>query len=77
QASRQLRRVTNYSSIDTEPFFGKDRSTQYFTSDPGGKPQIYKTNINGGAAERQTFLGNNNANPKLTAEEKTLLIIHR
>ncbi|MEB0043355.1 MULTISPECIES: Tol-Pal system beta propeller repeat protein TolB [unclassified Pseudomonas] len=76
-ATRQITRVTNDSAIDTEPFFGKDGSTLYFTSDRGGKPQIYKTSINGGGAERVTFIGNYNANPKLSADEKTLVMIHR
>ncbi|GIZ11489.1 Tol-Pal system beta propeller repeat protein TolB [Pseudomonas sp. NCCP-436] len=76
-ASRQLRRVTNHYAIDTEPFWGKDGQTLYFTSDRAGKPQIYKTNINSGAVERVTFVGNYNANPKLSADEKTLVMIHR
>ena len=75
--SRNLRRVTNHSAIDTEPFCGKDGQTIYFTSDRSGKPQIYKTNINSGAVERVTFVGNYNANPKLSADEKTLVMIHR
>jgi TolB protein len=76
-ASRQLSRVTNNPAIDTEPFWGKDGSTIYFTSDRGGKPQIYKTSISGGNADRVTFIGNYNANPKLSADEKTLVMIHR
>ena len=76
-ASRQLRRVTNHYAIDTEPFWGRDGQTIYFTSDRSGKPQIYKANINSGAAERVTFIGNYNANPKLSADEKTLVMIHR
>ena len=75
--SRQLRRVTNHYAIDTEPFWGKDGQTLYFTSDRAGKPQIYKTSINSGAVERVTFVGNYNANPKLSADEKTLVMIHR
>lgn len=75
--SRNLRRITNHSAIDTEPFWGKDGQTIYFTSDRSGKPQIYKTNINSGAVERVTFVGNYNANPKLSADEKTLVMIHR
>ena len=75
--SRQMTRVTNSPAIDTEPFFGKDGSTLYFTSDRGGKPQIYKTTIGSGGAERVTFVGNYNANPKLSADEKTLVMIHR
>ncbi len=77
-SSRALTRVTNSPAIDTEPFWGKDGSTLYFTSDRGGKPQIYKTSTSGGAnAERVTFVGNYNANPKLSADEKTLVMIHR
>ena len=64
-------------AIDTEPFWGKDGQTIYFTSDRGGKPQIYKTSIGSGGAERVTFIGNYNANPKLSADEKTLVMVHR
>ncbi|MFC0708218.1 Tol-Pal system beta propeller repeat protein TolB [Azorhizophilus paspali] len=75
-ASRQLQRVTNHFGIDTEPFWGADGQTLYFTSDRAGKPQIYRQTI-GGAAERVSFVGNYNANPKLSADEKTLVMIHR
>ncbi|MFC3608982.1 Tol-Pal system beta propeller repeat protein TolB [Stutzerimonas tarimensis] len=75
--TRQIRRVTNHMAIDTEPFWGRDGQTIYFTSDRAGRPQIYRMNINGGAAERVTFVGNYNANPKLSADEKTLVMIHR
>jgi len=75
--SRQIRRVTNDSAIDTEPFWGRDGQTIYFTSDRSGKPQIYKTNVSGDGAERVTFVGNYNANPKLSADEKTLVMVHR
>lgn len=76
-ASRNLRRVTNHFAIDTEPFWGKDGQTIYFTSDRSGRPQIYKVNINSGATERVTFIGNYNANPQLSADEKTLVMVHR
>lgn len=75
--SRQVRRVTNHMSIDTEPFWGKDGQTIYFTSDRAGKPQIYKMNIGGGEAQRVTFVGNYNASPKLSADEKMLVMVHR
>jgi TolB protein len=75
--SRQMRRVTNNMAIDTEPFWGADGQTIYFTSDRAGKPQIYKANINGGEPQRVTFVGNYNANPKLSADEKMLVMIHR
>jgi len=76
-ASRQIQRVTNHYAIDTEPFWGKDGQTLYFTSDRAGKPQIYRQRIGGGDAERVTFKGNYNANPKLSADEKTLVMVHR
>jgi TolB protein len=76
-ASRQLQRVTNHFGIDTEPFWGKDGQTIYFTSDRAGKPQIYKLNTSSGAVERVTFIGNYNANPNLSADEKTLVMVHR
>ena len=76
-ASRQISRVTAGPGINTEPFWGKDGNTIYFTSDRGGKPQIYKQSVSGGGAERVTFVGNYNANPKLSADEKTLVMIHR
>lgn len=75
--TRAVRRVTQHMAIDTEPFWGKDGQTLYFTSDRSGRPQIYKMNINGGKAQRVTFVGNYNANPKLSADEKTLVMIHR
>ena len=74
--SRQLQRATNHMAIDTEPFWGKDGRTLYFTSDRAGKPQIYKMAI-GGEAQRVTFVGNYNASPKLSADEKTLVMVHR
>jgi len=77
-ANRALQRVTNHSAIDTEPLWGADGKTLYFTSDRSGKPQIYRTNINNtGSAQRVTFDGNYNANPKLSADEKTLVMVHR
>jgi len=64
-------------AIDTEPFWGKDGQTIYFTSDRAGKPQIYKMSIGGGEAQRVTFVGNYNASPKLSADEKMLVMVHR
>ncbi|WP_437881550.1 Tol-Pal system beta propeller repeat protein TolB [Pseudomonas sp. LRF_L74] len=75
--SRNIRRVTNHYAIDTEPFWGKDGQTIYFTSDRAGKPQVYRQNIASGAVERVTFVGNYNANPKLSSDEKMLVMIHR
>ena len=42
-----LRRLTQGSSIDTEPCFSPDGQSIYFTSDRGGQPQIYKMSAQG------------------------------
>lgn len=75
--SKLIHRLTNNNAIDTEPFWGKDGNTIYFTSDRGGNPQIYKINVNSGATERVTAIGNYNANPKLSADESMLVMVHR
>lgn len=75
-ASKQLTRLTSNAAIDTEPFWGGN-GTIFFTSDRAGKPQIYKMSANGGQATRVTFQGNYNANPKLSTDEKTLVMVHR
>ncbi len=75
-ATKQLRRITNHFAIDTEPDW-MDDDTIVFTSDRGGKPQIYKQNINTGGTERLTFVGNYNANAKLSADGRTMVMVHR
>ena len=75
-ASKQLRRLTNHFAIDTEPDW-MDNNTIVFTSDCGGRPQIYKQNINTGATERLTFVGTYNANAKLSVDGRTMVMVHR
>lgn len=75
-ASKQMRRITNHFAIDTEPDW-MDNNTIVFTSDRGGRPQIYKQNINTGATERLTFVGTYNANAKLSADGRTMVMVHR
>lgn len=75
-ATKQMRRVTNHFGIDTEPAW-MDNNTIVFTSDRGGRPQIYKQNINSGNTERLTFVGNYNANAKLSVDGSTMVMVHR
>ncbi len=74
--TRQMRRVTNHFAIDTEPFW-KDNNTIVFTSDRGGRPQIYKQDLRTGTTERLTFVGNYNANAKLSVDGRTMVMVHR
>ncbi|MFN3580831.1 MAG: Tol-Pal system beta propeller repeat protein TolB [Pseudomonas sp.] len=75
-ATKELRRVTNHFAIDTEPTW-KDNNTIVFTSDRGGRPQIYKQDLRTGTTERLSFVGNYNANAKLSVDGRTMVMVHR
>ena len=59
--SKQLRQMTNHFGIDTEAVWSADGGSLYFTSDRGGRPQIYQVSASGGGATRLTFQGSYNA----------------
>ena len=46
----------------------------YFTSDRGGRPQVYKVGAGGGSAERVTFQGNYNAKPSVSYDGKKIAV---
>lgn len=52
-----LKRITNQRGIDTEPAWTSDGNTLIFTSDRGGRPQLYRASANGGSASRFSFGG--------------------
>ena len=54
--SKALRQVTSQSGIDTAAAYAPDGSI-YFTSDRGGRPQVYRVGAGGGGASRVTFDG--------------------
>ena len=47
-----------------------------FTSDRGGRPQIYKVSSDGGRAERVTFEGKYNASPDISPDGRMLAMVH-
>jgi len=55
-----LKRVTKSTAIDTEPAWNGTGSI-IFTSDRGGRPQLYRISSNGGSAQRLTFDGKYNS----------------
>lgn len=59
-----LRQITRSRAIDTEPAWANN-STLVYTSDQGGRPQLYRTSVSGGDGRRITFSGNYNAAPSI------------
>ncbi|MEP9397846.1 Tol-Pal system beta propeller repeat protein TolB [Mesorhizobium sp. KR2-14] len=53
--SRTTTRLTNSNSIDTSPSYSPDGSKIVFTSDRGGRPQIYVMNADGSGQTRISF----------------------
>ncbi|PWJ78365.1 TolB protein [Pseudaminobacter salicylatoxidans] len=53
--SRTTTRLTNSTAIDTSPSFSPDGSKVVFTSDRGGRPQIYVMNADGSGQTRISF----------------------
>jgi TolB protein len=71
------KRLIQSSAIDTEPTFTSDGKTLYFVSDRGGAPQIYRTPVLGGSAERVTFGAAYNISPAVSPDGKWLAYISR
>jgi TolB protein len=71
------RRISNSSSIDTEPRFSTDGKWLYFTSDRGGSPQIYRMTASGGEAQRVTFRGSYNVSPRPSPDGRVLAYVTR
>ncbi|MFT5140729.1 MAG: TolB protein [Lysobacterales bacterium] len=73
-ATGDQRQLTNHWAIDTEPAWSPDSKTVYFTSDRGGRPQIYKVPVNGGKAERVTLEGDYNARATVAANGRSIAV---
>ena len=76
-ASRRLKQLTKHWAIDTEPAWSPDGKQIVFTSDRGGKPQIYRINASGGKPERITWEGSYNARASYSPDGKSLTLISR
>lgn len=75
-ATRKLRQVTRNFNIDTEPTW-LDQQNLLFTSDRGGKPQIYKVNLANNWITRLTFEGDYNARPRVLPDGSGMVMVHR
>jgi len=75
-ATKSLLRVTDDPAIDTEPCFGADGQTLFFTSDRSGRPQVYRIVLSAGEKpKRLTFEGSYNARPRLSPDGKELAVV--
>ena len=71
------RRISNSTSIDTEPRYSSDGKWLYFTSDRGGSPQIYRMPATGGEPQRITFRGSYNVSPRPSPDGRVLAYVTR
>ena len=55
--TKKLTQLTNHYAIDTEPTWMPDGNALLFTSDRGGRPQIYRYDLRSKAITRVTFEG--------------------
>ena len=71
------RRLHEAPGASTEPVFSPDGSRIAFTSDEGGKPQIYEYSLQAGKARRLTFRGGHNTQPVYSSSGKGIIFIRR
>lgn len=76
-ASRRLRQLTRNTHIDTEPSWMSAGRRLVYTSNQGGKPQIYGMDVATGLSERMTFVGDYNARPRALPDGRSITYVHR
>jgi TolB protein len=74
-ASGQISQITDGRSNNTEPSWFPDSQSLAYTSDQGGRPQIYKISANGGAPQRLTWEGSQNQNSDVSPDGKFLVMV--
>ena len=73
--NKQLVRVTDNPAIDTEPTWSQDSKSIYFTSERGGRAQIYRFDFDTRRSERMTFQGNMNLSAKAIPGSNSIIVI--
>lgn len=73
--SKSISRLTNNRNIDTEPTWSGDGRFIIFTSDRSGRPQLYRMSAFGGADERLTFQGKENAKGEVNPRTGTIALV--
>lgn len=79
-ATRRLTRITHNYAIDVEPAWTPDGLSLIFTSDRGGKPQLYRVRLsNSGAVgdpTRITFDGSQNLRADVSPNGKSVALVN-
>ena len=74
--SKALTRFTDHWAVETHPAWAPNGTYLVFTSDRGGRPQIYRKNLAGGKEVRLTFEGAENDRASFSPNGKMLAMIH-
>ena len=69
--------LTRHYAIDTEPTWMPDGKSLLFTSDRGGRPQIYRYELATGKIERVTFEGRYNARARVAEDGRNVALVHQ
>ncbi len=75
--TKKMNQVTSGRANNTEAFWDPNGQSMIFTSDRGGKPQIYRVNLADGSTERLTWQGSQNLGGQLTPDGRFLVMVHR
>ena len=75
--TKETKRLTTNTAIDTEASFSPDGKNIAFTSNRTGQVQIYIKNLETGKISRATFKGRYNAKPVFSPDGKDLALVHR
>jgi TolB protein len=75
--TKKLTRITRHYAIDTEPTWMPDGRSLMFTSDRGGRPQIYRYDLRTGTTERVTFEGGYNARARVAQDGRNVVLVHQ
>ncbi len=74
--NKKLTRLTTSYAIDTEPVWTPGGDAIVFTSDRGGKPQLYQVTLSGRQVKRLTFEGEYNARATLSPDGRLVAMVH-
>ena len=77
--NKNLTRLTNHYSIDTESSWSPNGSRIMFTSGRAGSPQLYEIDLrkSNSKPRRITFEGKYNTTPSITKDGKNIVMLHK